>query len=110
MDVRDIQAGIADLMRGETEPMARYLQSGGELTPGIRAALVQHLRAPKKPRKRRWAQEQRELDVVWLFVALHYMGGLHRAEAIRRILEMEPNLTQSTVENYLRNFLGNSEH
>lgn len=102
-DLSEILAGTNDLLRGETEPMARYLASGGAVTPQVRAALVRHLRNPQKPGKRRWSQERREHQIAWLFYILHDLGKLHRAQAIREIIRMEPNLTPATIENYLRN-------
>ena len=111
MDLNELFVPILALRRKETKPMADYLAEGGEITPAIRAALIDFLRDPRpgKRSKRTYAQKSVEAEIVMAFIALHHMGGLVRAEAIRQILEMEPNLTQSTVENYLRNFFGKSE-
>lgn len=107
MEISDLLTHIYSIKRGEAGPMARYLAEGGEVTPAVRTALVQHLRNPKAPAKRSVAQQHREMRIVVAFLGRH-LAGMSRAEAIRDILKSEPNLTPSTIENYLRNFANKS--
>jgi hypothetical protein len=106
MELHELFVPVLALKRGETAQMARYLADGGEVTPAIRQALVKYLRNPQpaKPSKRTHSQQSREFQIVLAFIGLHHVQGLSRAEAIREILRGEPNLTLSTVENYLRNY------
>lgn len=102
MQLEEILLHMYEIKRGNAEPMAKYLAEGGEVTPRVRAALVQHLRKPAKRARRTLKQQHREALIVAMYYA-HRANGLTQAGAFREIIKGEPNLTPETIRNYIRN-------
>jgi hypothetical protein len=108
-DLAEVEV-TAHAMSGHFEPLAKYVEEGGELGSDTRDLLARILRGElrfKRGNRRTYAQrmtEWRAREAVRGFqrhyTVLHGSRG-SRADAIRRYLELHPHVNEETLKKYL---------
>ena len=105
----DIKAHARD---GNFQPLADYLENGGDLSPEYREVVVRALRGQfKKPphRARTWAQIKAEEEVItrlqWLLAEAIVNGeSMTRNKLVERYLQEDPEASKATVLKWVENY------
>lgn len=98
-------ASILQAYSGNFEPLARYLEAGGELKGGMREFLIALLRDQirfKRGNRRTFAQRQLDRQIGEEISLFEDALGLGRSEAIRRYLDQHPTMNSETLKSILR--------
>ena len=93
---------------GNMEPLARHIEAGGHLCPGLRKILAAQLRGEMKYRRRSWAQQRLEDRIVLAVYGIRLMereriGKCSEYRAAQIYLDRHPDMNPETLKTYLRN-------
>lgn len=89
---------------GNFEPLAKYIEAGGELNEQQREFLVALLRDKirfKRGNRRTFVQKLRDTDAA-LAIRLAQIGGLTRSQAVRSWLDCNPGVSEETLKKMLQ--------
>jgi hypothetical protein len=105
VDILDLGPELCHAMTGNFEPLARHIESGGRISPGMRKFLAEHLRGefPRQPgNKRTYAQMEMESRILTQISLIQILEGVTENKALSILLDRKPDLNRDTVKGYIR--------
>ena len=98
-------------VNGDFEAVAKHLENGGVIEEGLRQFLVDVLRGRKRPANRTRTRDQVERErriIMQIRVIQHHAAEkgppLSDYEAMWKLLDLNPDLNEETVRNYVRKY------
>lgn len=105
MEVDEMWQPFIDAKRGDMRGLADHIESGGDLSPIIRAWLADNLRSGfPKPSRRTASQVKLEESYVRQVIILMLTCEVSEYRAMQIVLDRYPKLPLETLKGYLRNY------